>query len=1030
MKRFGNVKLLSAVVFVGVVALFAFAAFQIPNLHSQYSVKDFFPENHQILDDSEAIAAKFQLRETPAFLISLKLKKEVDGDWLRKRRMEALLATTREVAGWDGVKQALSLASLELAVENGSDLLVGPFAETVPPHRWHSTVHAQSLLRPLFISKDLKSVLLLVEPSEHSPEALAVLDRRLRREIGKAHPEAWAAVTGVPAIQTKLAQRLQKEVGLSLALCLIAFMGVFAIFYRGWRVLVFACVSLIFANVVTLGLLAALGIPFTILLSTLPIVISLTVVSMAVHTLPLWAEASGAVKGWSERTAATGRILRSILGANFLGCFTTAVGFAVLAVTIIPAIRQYALTMSGLVLFSWVVMHGLFYLGLPLFDVQPREFMKFPRRLFAWSMRHAKAIVYGTIAVTLGMALAGVGLNFSGRLFDDLPRDEVARQAMVRVDHRHGGSVPYDVTISAAESDAWKHPSAIRQLDRALADIRRVSGVGSALSLSDFMAGKFPKDSREAAEMYFLFSLSAENPLREFLSADARDARISMRLRDLPSNEIDRVRAEVTGILSKRFPQGKLTESGLSITSHSINREVAQGLVFGFWHSLALISLALLPVFWSWRLSVLSIIPNLMPPAMLIGVMAFVQTPVKPGIALIFSIAIGLAFNNTVYLLLRLRGEDQRRPRSRPSLLGSWRQEMVPCLSESLIMAIGFSLFMTSSFGLNQTFGAYMLLAIVTGGWADLIFLPALLKVWPGLFKTKTDRSDEDAPMEERSMENVSLGRAAAVGGVVVLAGLLLSASSSEARSAKKAQAARRPASVPANVTAGQGEADALLQSIRKNLETKSESAQIRIDIIEANGDRKSREIELFSLRADDAYHAKARVLSPADLKGTALLAEVRGETQNQWLYLPSTRQVRRVVSGKKSAGVLGSELTPDDLDPSSLRGAGRKIVKSSDEASVIEILPGVSDGPYSKALLEVSRSPDLPKRVQYFKGSKLVKTVEFSDYKSQKGGLYRPSKISVKNLVNKRGTDVVLSDVKLNPPLKISEFKPTSLKK
>lgn len=1020
MKRNGTVKLLSAMVATAVVSLFVFSLFQLRHLHSHYSVRDFFPENHQALDSSEVVARKFQLRDSPAFLVSLKLKKDVPGDWLRKARMERLLATTRDVAAWDGVKQALSLATVELAVEEKRDLLVGPFAETVPPHRWHATVRAQSLLRPLFISKDLKSVLLLVEPSDLSPEGLAWLDRRLRREIGRAHPEAWAAVTGVPAIQTKLAQRVEKEVGRSLALCLLAFMGVFAIFYRGWQALLFAGLSLALANVVTLGLLAAFGIPFTVLLSTLPIVVSLTVVSMCVHTLPLWNESSGSRHAfWSERTRALAPVLRSVIGANFLGCFTTAVGFAVLAITVIPAIRQYALTMAGMVMFTWLLMHGLFYLGLPLFEARPREFMRFPRRMFAWSMRFSRSIVYGTVAVSVLAAILGVGLNFSGRLFDDLPRDEIARQAMRRVDFRHGGTVPYDVTLAAAGADAWKDPAALRQLDLALKRIRRVHGVGSALSISDFMAGRLPKNAREAAETYFLFSLSPENPLREFLSADAREARVSMRLRDLPSHEVDRVRGEVTAILKRGFPRATLTESGLSVNSHTINREVAQGLVFGFWHSLAVISLALLPVLRSFRLSLLSIIPNLVPPSLLIGVMALLQTPVKPGIALIFSIAIGLAFNNTVYLLLRLRGEDRRRPRTVPSLLSSWRQEMVPCLSESLIMAVGFSLFMISSFGLNQTFGAYMLLAIAAGGWADLIFLPALLKRWPGLFKARVEEAAVVSPSRDKS-----LPRAAAVAAVVTLASLLfLAPEQAAARKAptKERMAARKPATAE--------DADTLLNLLRRNLEARSESARIKIEIIEANGDRKTREIELLSLREGGTYRARARVLSPADLKGTALLAEVHGETQNQWLYLPSTRQVRRVVSGRKSAGVLGSELSPDDLDPSSLRGARRRIVKSEGGVTVIEIRPGSAGGPYSRALLEISRGPELPKRIQYFQGAKVVKSVEFAQY-TQTGGLYRPARIRVKNLVNKRGTDVELSEVKVNPSLKESDFKPAALKR
>lgn len=1005
------VKVLSGATLVSVVFLFIFSLFQLPSLHSRYSVRDFFPENHPALETSEEVARRFQLQDTPAFLVSFKLKAHEKGTWLRRSRMAGLLETTRDVGAWKGVKQALSLASLELAVESGSDLLVGPFAETVPPAKWSSMIREQALLRPLFISRDLRSVLLVVEPSDLSPTALASLDQRLRRDLGRRHPEAWAAVTGVPAIQIKLAQRVEREVGRSLALCLFAFMAVFMLFYRGWKPLAFVAVSLVTCNITVLGLLAYLGIPFTVLLSTLPIVVSLTVVSMSVHTLPVWSErARGMNDSWNSRVRQVFGVLRSIAGPNFLGAFTTAIGFAVLAWTIIPAIRQYALTMAMMVMVSWILMHALFLLGLPLFEAQSRRYMVFPRKTFLLAMKNARLVTWGTLGLAGMMAVAGLRLNFSAHLFDDLPREEIVRQAMIRVDYRHGGSVPYDVTISGEGPDAWKHPGALNQLQRALREIRRVAGVGSAISVSDFLADRMPDTPAHAAEAYFLFSMSAENPLREYLSSDARSARVSIRLRDLSSDEVDRVRADVMGILKKRFPGAVFQETGLSVNTHAINREVAKGLVFGFWHSLLMISLALLPVLWSWRLSLLAMIPNLIPPAMLIGWMAMLQTPVKPGIALIFSIAIGLAFNNTVYLLLRLRKESKAGVR--PRILSSWRKEMVPCFSESLIMAVGFSLFLASGFGLNQTFGAYMLLAIATGAWADLIFLPALLKTWPALFSRRNSRPPSTVrPDRVVSSDEGSLAaKAASWATVVFLAGLLA------------------PLGAEAKSRAGGNEADRLLTAVRTNMEARSESARIRMVILEANGDKKVREIDLSSLRDEGTYRARAQVVTPADIRGTALLAEIRDGEQNQWLYLPSTKQVRRVVSGRKSAGVLGSELSPDDLDPSSLRGASRRVVKRTPSSVLIEVLPGAQDGPYTKAMIEVAAKPELPRRILYYKGKNVVKSVTFEGYARQPSGLYRPQKVRVKNLVNKRGTDVELSKIRINPKLRESEFKPASL--
>ena len=71
------------------------------------------------------------------------------------------------------------------------------------------------------------------------------------------------------------------------------------------------------------------------------------------------------------------------------------------------------------------------------------------------------------------------------------------------------------------------------------------------------------------------------------------------------------------------------------------------------------------------------------------------------------------------------------------------------------------------------------------------------------------------------------------------------------------------------------------------------------------------------------------RMKSPTDLKGTALLNVIEDGEENQWLYLPSTKQVRRIMGNQnKKAGVLGSELTPEDLDITTLKVSKATLLK------------------------------------------------------------------------------------------------------
>src|SRR5690606_2343396 len=125
------------------------------------------------------------------------------------------------------------------------------------------------------------------------------------------------------------------------------------------------------------------------------------------------------------------------------------------------------------------------------------------------------------------------------------------------------------------------------------------------------------------------------------------------------------------------------------------------------WQSLVGIGLFLVFVFRSFRWALICCLPNLIPPAFLMGALALSHVSVKPGIAVIFSIALGFAFNNTVYLLSRLRALMKSGKAGAFPLKRALMMEANPCFFESLVMFVGFSIFLFSNFSMNQSFGVF-----------------------------------------------------------------------------------------------------------------------------------------------------------------------------------------------------------------------------------------------------------------------------------------------------------------------------------
>lgn len=208
-----------------------------------------------------------------------------------------------------------------------------------------------------------------------------------------------------------------------------------------------------------------------------------------------------------------------------------------------------------------------------------------------------------------------------------------------------------------------------------------------------------------------------------------------------------------------------------------------------------------------------------------------------------------------------------------------------------------------------------------------------------------------------------------------------------------------------------------------KSINAKSEEAEIQMTIIEPDGSTKEREVAVRRITVGKEQRVLVRILAPADLKGMALLSIVDKSSENQWIYFPSSKQTRKVVQSDRSeSGVLGSELQYADFDPEVIRGSSAKLLRTEPcgrkTCDVVEANPPKDQSPYSKVIGYLEKGRDLPMKMEYFKGEKKIKTVEFQDYKAI-AKVLRPRKLTIRNHENKRGTDIILASTKVNSGLK-----------
>ncbi|MFL5784586.1 MAG: outer membrane lipoprotein-sorting protein [Bacteriovoracaceae bacterium] len=965
--------------FLGWLILFhvlGWSSWQVTKLRTEYSVDQFYPKEHPLLLHHDEIRKEFRLHEEQPYLYVITYPREET--WVEPGKIERLKKLSTSLEEMEGVARVISLSHVEGASEERDELVIGSLFDRVPPQNWKSAVINNPLLYPLLVTKDFRSTLIMVESSSKNRTVMEELEKKIDREIKKVFPDASVESAGVPLLQARLSHIIQKELGHFLLYTAGAFCFLFLILFTHISAMFVAFATLFISNLFSLALMAAFEVPMNAILVTLPVIVSVSIMSLLIHTLHLWSQRTEGKSG-EERLRAAWETMKELALPNALGILTTAMGFLALSPSPIPLISEYGKTVAIVLTFVAVVSQIVMLIALPLVNSRLRKFVDGEARWTLSAIRKPKSILFVT-AIIFSLGIKDItGLNFSLRLFDDLPENDPVRKTTEWIDSSFGGVLSYELKARAQEENFWKAPENLRRLSELGKELRSVPGTRAAVSVSDFFQGRLPADENAVAETYFLFSMAEKNPLNSFLTEDARSTRIGIRLSDLMSNEISATKEKIISLARTHFPELTFTEGGMANYAHDLNQEVARSLIFEFWQPLLFIGLFLVLIFRSVRWAVIACLPNFIPPAVLITSLSFLDVQVKPGIALIFSIALGFAFNNTLYVLTRLRTLRGKEKALETAVL----MEGNACLLESLIMFTGFAIFLTSEFDMNQNFGGFMLLSIMAGFFADLYFLPAFLKVFPQALRMRS------APP-------------ASVAASLII---LLMASPVWSQSAED-----------------------ILKKSKDLIDAKDDQAEIEMIIIEKNGEKKSRKLALKTLR-EEGFSVLARIDSPADIKNMAFLGQVDTDgNEKQWIYLPSSGQVRRLVTGKTKAGLLGSEISPEDLNSEAVKGASSKLTKIDKDYYWIEVIPAAGTSDYSKVVTKISKADHLPKYTAYYMHDKLKKTISFKDYKKF-GPVFRAQHMVVQNHQNGRATEVRLSSVKVNTGLSSDDFTQSSLK-
>jgi predicted RND superfamily exporter protein len=586
----------------------------------------------------------------------------------------------------------------------------------------------EEALRGRLVGRDRRTLILRLG-IENSDSLTLVPDLR---ELLRVHMPAgshWWMV-GTPVVKEALRASLRVDgARVGPAAAVVCFF-VLALALRSLRHALITVGVAVLATLWTLGLMGWVGAPLTIVSVIVPTLILVIGLTDGIH-LVTDAGHRGVIHS-----------LKRVGPACLWTSVTTIAGFLGLTFMGVPALRDTGTwTALGIAI---ALIHGVVTLPLLLrkFPYHPGVELEKAGRPGWWGHRTARP----TVAVALLAFVACVPgiqrLHSETDLVRYFATDDPLRVGYRQAEAALGGSTPLSLLVERRDGGVMIDEGPLAVMERlrtACLGHPLVLSVDALPSLLHELQGEEP-DSRApitretAAQLLLLAELAgASGPANVLLSSDQEVARLLLFLPELSSRRMvevaDWLRRTATEVAGQEY---RVSLAGNALHQANTMNAIDYGLPRGMAVALLLIAILFRSLLGSWGWSTIALLPNMLPIVGVLGTMGWVRCPLDLSTAMTGSVALGLAVDDTIHMALGYRHHRQRRMGVEEAMAVTLATSGRALRLTTVVLMAGFGLLGLSSFAPTRRFGLLTCLTLALALAADLVLLPALIRLWEG----------------------------------------------------------------------------------------------------------------------------------------------------------------------------------------------------------------------------------------------------------------------------------------------------------
>lgn len=764
-----------------------------------------------------------------------------------------------------------------------------------------------------------------------------------------------------------------------------------------------------------------MGIPITPPSSIAPTVIMTLAIAHAIHILKTLLKVMAAGK---NREQAIIESLRQNLRPVFLTSLTTVIGFLSLNFSDTPPFHDLGNITAVGVTAAFILSIGLLPAAISKINIRPRitatTGSSLAMRYTQWLDNKSIPVILVTtfMVVFLGMQISNIRINdqFVGYFDNSIQFRPDSEYTIANLT----GVYQLNFDLQSGEPQGISDPEYLKNIDRfssymkSIPDIVHVSAISDTFKrLNKNMHGddetyyRLP-DRRDMAAQYLLLyemSLPYGLDLNNQINVDKSSSRIIVTMDEVSTSRILEISALAYDWLKQNTPPSMHVQatSPTVMFSHITERNI-ESMLWGTLIAFTLITVIMIVSLRSLKYGLISLLPNVIPAILAIGIWGMLIGEAGFSIAFVASVTLGIIVDDTVHFLSKFNYAKNKGHDTSSAVSYALEHVGAALISTSVILVTGFSVLMLSGFKLNFVLGALSALTIAIALLVDFTFLPAILRLSDklqlkgGFMKTKY----------------------AAYTSLVVLSAIGLSFSLNT-HAASLDDKGKWVAQSADNFDSGFNSQQANVTMVLQNSQGQEARRQLRIKILEIRNDG-DKSLTIFD--------------TPRDVKGTAFLSFSHSTTpDDQWLYLPSLKRVKRISSNNKSGPFMGSEFAYEDLSSQEIDKYSYKYIRQETvlgkPGHVIERVPVDPNSGYSRQLVWVDGDYWRTEKIEYYdRKNQLLKTLAYSGYQKYSNNKWRADTMKMTNHQNGKNTTLHWNNIKFGIDVSARDFDKNALRR